>query len=687
MSVNKSLFAVAAALAACAARGGIVVYPEYDARIERDYAYGVRVVQADASRRLTVYNRCEKSALETRTRGGDVNRRFCEFAFDGGPVRVDVAVCEDVKSLAVFPSRLGLKSAFKDGVISVWIERPCNFGIRLNDSDKSILSVFADAPQAAGKIPKKDDPGVMYVEGWTDPPGEDGVTVVESPVKEVYIAPGAVLNSRLVVKAAGACIHGRGMILDPMSDIFRFDQSKNTRRGVVGISAGGAVVEDVKIVDARTFNYCVWGDDVTLRNVKALSTMMCSDGITCGGRGFRVEGAWLYVGDNALVVSGVKGGALFRDVAIGTSCNAIFPQNSNEGVVMENIDVFRADEGCIKNTYNGVLCRNTKWNELDAGAARREPGPQDLVHRSQEFFFKNLSAVDCVLFPRFFLCGNMGTLPKRFAFDGVGIPRPSGSAGWREAGRGDGPLVEVLHDSSKWLDSANWSLAVTNLWVGGERVDEIPADKVVNGDRIAISVVSSGERQGVSAEANRKCVGGICPWKVFVGDVLQRDIRVIAPKRGERRLPLMQGGNLLADADARANARSAWQRNPSWLSKFDAVETDGASRVYRLRQCEKGGGMMNVVTDAFLRRGNGSYRFAFEARARCAADVAIEARLFSNETRMVERFTVHADGEWHAYSCVIETDFDLAATELVALHLKALAPVDELCFKNLSLAK
>lgn len=687
MSVNKALYAAAVAFAALAANGGIVVYPEYDAHIERDYAYGVRVVQADASKRLTVYNRCEKSALETRTRGGDVNRRFCEFAFDGGPVRVDVAVCEDVKSLAVFPSRLGLKSAFKGGVISVWVERPCNFGIRLNDSDKSILSVFADAPEDAEKIPKKDDPGVMYVEGWADPPGEDGVTVVDSPVKEVYIAPGAVLNSRLVVKSKGAYIHGRGMILDPFSDIFRFDQTKNTRRGVVGISADGAVLEDVKIVDARTFNYCVWANDVSLRNVKALSSMMCSDGITCGGRGFRVEGAWLYVGDNALVVSGVKGGALFRDVAIGTSCNAIFPQNSNEGVVMENIDIFRADEGCIKNTYNGVLRRNTKWNELDSGAARREPGPQDLVHRSQEFFFKNLSAVDCVLFPRFFLCGNMGTLPKRFAFDGVFIPRPAGSADWRAAGRGDGPLVEVLHDSSKWLDSSGWSLSVTNLCVGGERLDAIPADKVANGGRITISVAGTGEKPTAPAVANRQVVGGICPWKVFVGEVLQRDVRVISPKKGERRLPQMHGGNLLADADARANARSSWQRNPSWLSKFDAVETDGASRVYRLRQCEKGGGMMNVVTDAFLRYGNGSYRLAFEVRARGSNTVCVEARLFSNEKNMTERYIVPADGEWHAFSRTLDTDFDPAVTELVALHLRAMSPVDELCFKNLSLTK
>ena len=136
-------FSVAVA-AAVSARAAITTYPEYPKEIERDYAYVVRAVQGEEKKRVIVYNHCEKSPLTRRTRGGDVNRRFCEFAFDGGPVRVDIAVSEDVKTYAVFPSRLGLKSTFKNGVISVWLDKPAMFGIRLNDYDKTILSVFAE---------------------------------------------------------------------------------------------------------------------------------------------------------------------------------------------------------------------------------------------------------------------------------------------------------------------------------------------------------------------------------------------------------------------------------------------------------------------------------------------------------------------------------------------------------------
>ena len=61
----------AVAFAALAGRAGIVVYPEYDSRIERDHAYAVRVVQGEDRKFVAVYNHCEKSSLERRTRGGN----------------------------------------------------------------------------------------------------------------------------------------------------------------------------------------------------------------------------------------------------------------------------------------------------------------------------------------------------------------------------------------------------------------------------------------------------------------------------------------------------------------------------------------------------------------------------------------------------------------------------------------
>ena len=671
--------------AVLASRASITAYPEYPEQIERDYAYHVSVTQGDEKKVLVVYNHCEKSPLARRTRGGDVNRRFCEFAFDGGPVRVDIAVSEDVKSYTVFPSRLGLKSSFNNGVISVWVDKPTMFGIRLNDYDKTILSVFAEAPEDPAKIPQKGSPGVLFVDRWHDATSEDGVIVVQPPLKEVYIAPGAVLNSRLVLKTPGAYVHGRGMMLDPLSDVFRFDQRKNTKRGFVNVQAKNATVEDIKLVDARTFNFCSWQGGVTYRNVKALSSMMCSDGITCGGPDFTVDGAWLYVGDNALVISGLNGNAHLRDIAIGTSCNAIFPQSSNKGVVMENIDIFRADEGMIKNSYNGALRRNTKWNEMNADAARKEPGPQDLRHQAQEFFFKNLSAMDCVLFSRFFIGGNMGTLPKTFGFENVATPYPTGSDDWHTIGKTGGKIVNILHDSAKFLDTDNFTLSITNLWMGGSRLDAIPKSAVQNGDRVSISVVNKLDKSAIPVVADRHVVNWTCPYKYYVGNSLQHDVRKTSLKKGGQRIEQPANGeNLLAD---RPSTRSAWQRNPSWLVKFDAIDVEAGARVYRLTQCEKSAGIVNVFTDAYLRHGNGTYHLSFDARLRGENAIKLTAKFFTNDDDRTVKFDLPANGEWARYECDFNVGFDISKADLAALLLTSDAPSDEICFKNFSLVR
>ncbi len=58
-----------------------------------------------------------------------------------------------------------------------------------------------------------------------------------------------------------------------------------------------------------------------------------------------------------------------------------------------------------------------------------------------------------------------------------------------------------------------------------------------------------------------------------------------------------------------------------------------------------------------------------------------------NEKRKIAKFAVPSDGEWHTFSEAMEIDFDLAVTELAALQFKVSAPTDELCFKNLVMAK
>lgn len=647
---------------------GVVVYPEYPAAITRDTEYAVQVEQEGVRRPLVVYNHCEKSILAGRTHGGDVNRRFCEFAFSGAPVRVDIRVSRDVSSYKVFPARHRLKSAFRDGVVSVWLDRPVYFGLQLNDSDKTILSVFADAPEKADEIPQKGAPGVLFVEGWVDAPGADGFLETPKDLKEIYLAPGSVLNARLKIAAKGLRMHGRGMVLDPLSDIFRYDQTQNTARGVIRVAAPDVTLDGFKVIDARTFNLMSWAPNTTFRNVKLLASMMCSDGFTNGHRGFRAENCWLYVGDNALVVSGVTG-AVYRDIAIGTSCAAIFPQGNNAAVTMENIDVFRADDGLINNWHNETLRRNNKWSEMNAGKAHKEKDPQDLRHLAHEFFFCNLSAVDCTLFSHFFSGHNMGTLPKTFAFDGCSVPGSTGRSDWRAIGKTDGVAIDTRNDPKRWLITDNYALTFTNLWIGGVR-STFPASAFNNPTNVAVAYATTDAPPEVPLAADRHVV----TWK--------------APVRPRPAVDLH--ANLVAEVP---KTKSVWQRVPSWLVKLEATHRDEAGRViYRLVQCEKSAGMQAVVTDGFLARGNGRWTVAFDLRARSENPFSLRVQLISNEKTFERKIPVLAAAAaeltpWKRYEVTFDTDFDPVVTDLVAVSLTATDTADEIAFRNLSFSR
>jgi len=662
----------------------LVVYPEYPSDITRDYAYQVSVVQGDESRRLTVYNHCEKSALFVRTRGGDVNRRFCEFAFSGAPVRVDVRVVEDVASYKVFPARLGLRSEFRDGVISVWLERPVCFGLQLNDYDKTILSVFADKPEDPSLVPGRNKPGVMFIEGWKDALSADGVIETDASIREIYLAPGSVLNARLRVRGKGTRIHGRGMILDPFSDVFRAKQTKNTRRGLVSLTEK-CTIEDVKLIDARTFNICAWGDDVTIRNVKELASMMCSDGFTNGGKRLLAEDCWLYVGDNALVVSGVKD-SVYRNIVLGTSCAAIFPQGSNSNVTLEAISVFRADDGLVNNFHNGVLRRNNKWSEMNSSLQKKEPGPQDLKHQYQDFRFVDLSAVDCTLFSHFFSGRNMGSLPKTFVFDGLALPFSTGRSDFRSIGQRGGQTLVIRNDPKKWLNTDNYSFTFTDLWVGGERA-RFGEKEIVGGDKARIEYAETERSHGFAVKDSRRIVGWTCPYKVYRGKTLVRDWRLVDMKTGERRLEVAEtGANLVEETLPR---QSVWQRTPSWLVKLETTGgTNAVERVYELIQCEKGAGMQAIVTEGVLSRGLGRYALTFEVRAQSESvregrRAGLMCRVASNDWNTECRAS--AAGTWDCVKC----EFDLAAAErqatksagacdLVTVYIGATEPTDKI---------
>lgn len=337
----------------------LVIYPEFDERIRRDYMYSVSVTQGDKTATLPVYNH---SAVNGTTRNlldtsSDENRRFSTFAFDpaGGGVRVDIKVNRDFESYSVIPSAKKFRNQFSKGVISVWLDQPDYFVIRLNDMDSTILSVFADEPET--EVPTKNSKTIV-VDGWMDV--EDGVLQLTKDGTTVYIKPGAVLNARIKVNADNCRVIGRGAILDPFSCIYEgHDEAKATQSGLIWVrNANDAKIDGVHLLNSYGFNVFVQGvwdrtysKNTSVTDVKILSTALCSDGISFNywNKNSQAEHCFVYCGDNALVY---EDDAHYKDITIGTTCSAFYPQTQVKNSSAENIYVFRSDDNIIRGCMN-----------------------------------------------------------------------------------------------------------------------------------------------------------------------------------------------------------------------------------------------------------------------------------------------------------------------------------------------
>ena len=461
----------------------LVTYPEYPAYISRDTLYSVSVSQGLSNKPLTVYNETADyshflyDSTQSRALGAmDGNRRFCEFAFDGAAVRVKIKVNKNFSTYTVSPTSKGFESTYANGVITVTLEKPEQFVVILDNDYNTALAVFADKPET--NVPAKGASNVIYVEGdnnITDPSGvasytgtNNEVLLVSKNNAKVYIAPGAVLKKRVVFtradnnnNSAYHCgIFGRGIILDPYSDIASSNQNSipsytdlgnaQSLQGTVTFHGYGCTMEDVKVVNSANFNVLFKQDYGHTNNVKLLSTEMSSDGFTTTaskgndpGSGW-IENCFVYVGDNALVIQNDSGktGYRFQNITIGTTCAAIYPQH-NANTTLEDIYVFRADDGLINVGQSGV--------------------------GSQTVNITNLDALDCVKTPTLFKAWKSpGTATKTYNLTNVVMRYTTGGNGSFTPGSNTASNISISNTNSS---SSGYVLNLTNLYMGGQQVN------------------------------------------------------------------------------------------------------------------------------------------------------------------------------------------------------------------------
>ncbi len=363
----------------------LIVYPEFDARIARDYMYSVCVTQGEKTVSLPVYNHTEDSPVcrnPIDDERSDEYRRFSTFAFEGDHVRVDIRVNRDFSDYAVIPTAKRFKHEFHDGVISVFLDHPDYFAVRLDGKDHTILAVFADEPES--EIPTEGE-NTYIINGWHEVEG--GIWKITKPNTTIYVAPGAILNARVHFFADNCKLIGRGAIVDPVGDIYRYDAEELSGEGGVlfVMGASNTLIDGIHMLDSKAFNIYFrgiwkerWADGNHVRNVKILSTQMSSDGIAFGyySRNSYAEHCFIHGADNALVYEEY---GHYRDITIGTTCNAIYPQTDVIDSLVEDIYIFRADEGIINPSMGG----------------------EDGITRVENHTIKNLYATDITFTPYF----------------------------------------------------------------------------------------------------------------------------------------------------------------------------------------------------------------------------------------------------------------------------------------------
>ena len=332
----------------------LVQYPTYPDELQRDYDYEVYVSNGVETIQLPVYDASRHKNSFFAVQDTDSHRRFCEFGFEG-EVTISVKVNVQMENYVIMPTSKGIKSTYKDGVITFKLSNPENIAIRLNNDTNTVLSILAEELET--DYPQETDPGVIYFKaGLNNVSQYSDVKFTLTPFGEfvvpigysVYLEPGALVTAKIETEAGKSNfkIYGRGAFIDSRLDRTPEGELANM---VFMDTNSDFEIKDVKFLDAHSFNLCFTrASNAVIKNVKLLSSEISTDGITFWGMesykaGYNnnvlIEGCYIYCNDNVFVLTSANGMTV-KDCTIGTRCAIVFPQGQLNDFTMEDCDIF-----------------------------------------------------------------------------------------------------------------------------------------------------------------------------------------------------------------------------------------------------------------------------------------------------------------------------------------------------------
>ena len=540
----------------------LIIYPEYPEQIDRDYMFEVSVTQGDKTAKIPVYDETRQPAA-TRQPYGDDYRRFCEFAFKGEPVRIDVTVNESFSEYTLIPAIKDIPSTVNGNVISIYVDEPMQLILRLGnelDSHNKMVAIFVDPPEE--NVPNKKDRNVIWIEGWYET--SNGELHV-SGGQTLYIAPGAVCNARILGSGDNITITGRGMVRDP------YDTRTPNKHGynyVINLKHGSNVkVEGIKIVDCRFYH--LYFENIKqgeIYNIKAFSNQISTDGFPINGTNIYFHDSFADVGDDTFTGGGTN--KLYENLVVGSTCGIFSLGGAQTNNVYKDISIFRADEAIFKNYYS---------KGQFTGAT-----------------FENIYAVDCIFTPYFIASKDQGTGIKQFIFKNVHLNTPSGIDNKTINFRGyTGDVLRVFNGNDFAFD-------FENIYIDG--VLKNTAEEI--GVKIDKPDQTTNFKLGVSVNPNTSAT----PLAVNT-TVLKTPY--VAPEKPV--VPLAEGENIVFNPGFEDGA-IGWSTHNFTLLEISEDAHSGKYSMYVPTDKTEGGGVVTAVTDELNRGGKGEYLIEFYAK-------------------------------------------------------------------------
>lgn len=475
---------------ASASTNQLIEYPEYPDVLPRNYDYAVSVTQGEKTISIPVYNTCRQDDVFKT----DKYRRFCEFAFEGDAVTIDVTVNIDMTSFEVLPSSKHIPATSSGNVISITLAEAENVVVRLNGDQNTCLTIIVEAPQT--DVPSKDDESVIYCDAGlnniTNAAYNDEGDLVVTNNQTLYLAPGALVTARVMIKKDSNStadyykVCGRGAILDPEPNRTKNIDAHDGKSYLLSSESGvsNLSISGIKLLDARTFNITLSATtDSTITDVKMFSNQVSTDGISYwwGTKRIKTSNCFLYVNDNVFVVGSGVDDIDIRDMTIGTSYAAFFPQGLCTNLVCDNIDVFKAES-----FYKSDLVLSTA--------------------REQSITITNVHATDALRLGYFVRYKDQNSGVKTVAFESISLPKTV-------------TYLYISQDSGNTSNAtSNFSFTFNNVWYGDTQFTE---SDITNDETVA-TVTFGEEYDADKAMANLsvKQTASYTAEKIYAGDYM-----------------------------------------------------------------------------------------------------------------------------------------------------------------------